>query len=408
MHYIQLEERGLRKVSVIRMLIFQFLIALSSNIVHPVEPALIKNLNLPDYTFGVIFAAMSLTYLLVSPYFGRLSDRKGRVGILGISLIGYSLSQLGFGLSQSLESMFIYRFIAGIFVGGESVSCLSYVIDLTDTENRSKYMSYYAALTSIGTSIGYLLGGAVGDYSILGAFIVQVAFLFILGISAYLFLGESLRTASGHRNTAGANMGLSKLRLADLKQVLTFATLIFMIAAMFTSFSTNAYDNAFNYYIRSELNFPPSYNGIIKAVTGVIGLVINFTINIWILRRTNERKAIVGVLSLTCASLLLVLFTGSETSFIIANIIFYGFNAMYIPIEQSLAAKDREGGYGFIMGIFNSAKGIGMITGSLFAGFIYVFGSKLPFVYGALGFFIAAVLYGFNYLQRKDKTSPGF
>jgi MFS transporter, DHA1 family, multidrug resistance protein len=58
---------------------FMMMELIFANLAHPATPALIKNLNLPDYTFGAAFASMAFTNFLFSPFWGRLSDHKGRV-----------------------------------------------------------------------------------------------------------------------------------------------------------------------------------------------------------------------------------------------------------------------------------------------------------------------------------------
>ena len=54
-----------------KILIYYIIVALESlaaNLAHPITPTLIQNLNLPDYMFGLMFAGMSITNFLFSPF----------------------------------------------------------------------------------------------------------------------------------------------------------------------------------------------------------------------------------------------------------------------------------------------------------------------------------------------------
>ena len=45
-------------------------------------------------------------------------------------------------------------------------TCIAYVSDISSKEERTKYMSYHTATTSIASSAGALIGGFVADMDI--------------------------------------------------------------------------------------------------------------------------------------------------------------------------------------------------------------------------------------------------
>ncbi len=59
-------ESVLRRVSATRYLIFVFVFAVATNLIHPVTPMLLQRIGCPDYMFGVAFAMMSFGGELVS------------------------------------------------------------------------------------------------------------------------------------------------------------------------------------------------------------------------------------------------------------------------------------------------------------------------------------------------------
>ena len=134
---------------------------------------------------------------------------------------------------------------------------------------------------------------------------------------------------------------------------------------------------------------------------GIIGLVVNFTINIWIARKTDSRKSIITVLTCCGVSLGVALMMPNVSLFIAVVMVFYTFNSMYQPILQALAVEDNDASNGVVAGLFNSTKSMGMIFGPLFAGFVYEINKMYPFIGASIAFFISAVICFVNLGQYK-------
>ena len=376
------------------------------NLAHPITPSLFTNLDLPDYMFGVAFAAMCIPIFLLSPFWGCLSDKLGRVNVMTFGLLGYGFGQFAFIMAQNSYQVVFARFVSGIFIGGYLVTTMAFVADNTSADNRAKYMTYYVAFHSVSTSLGYLIGGIIGDISILWTVLIQVILMFVLATFHPFLLKNKVSSKSEKLDLKelfhSANPFSS---FAQASHILNIALATFLLAVFLTSFATTGYDNAFNYYIRSELNFPPSYNGYIKAATGSIGIIVNFTANHWLAKNISGRKSIIIVLFLCSTSLFSVLLMGSVTAFLISNVIFYAFNSMYLPIQQTLMTESAdEASNGVLAGLFNSIKAIGMIAGSLFAGLVYSIDSSLPFIFSVIAFLLATIFSVINYFQYKRKT----
>jgi len=375
---------------------------MACNMVHPITPAFLTNLELPDYMFGLALAAMSLTNFLFSPLWGKLSDMVGRLRITNIGLFGYAVSQIAFMLSGSEFTVILSRILSGVFAGAFTVACMAYLADVTDKQNRPKYMLYFVAFHSVSASIGYLLGGFIGDYSIPAAFIVQVIALLISIVLYISFLKDSIQNPSKMDRADLVRHANPFNSFFQAKQVMSGALIVFLIGVFLTTFATVGYDGALNYYIRKVYLFPPSYNGILKAVTGMIGLIANFTINQWLVKHTDGRRSLVAILLICGITLGVASNIVSLVPFLVWNVLFYTFNSMYLPIQQALVVEGQKGtSNGLLFGIFNSVKSLGMIGGSLVAGFAYEIKPTLPFMITAVIFIIAAGLGVVNIFQYK-------
>jgi MFS family permease len=102
----------------------------------------------------------SFMQFVFAPFWGRISDQRGRRPILLFCLFGESISYVLFVLSRSLEMLFVARALAGFF--GASLSTASAAVsDVTASHERSKGMALIGAAFGLGFVFGPALGGGV-------------------------------------------------------------------------------------------------------------------------------------------------------------------------------------------------------------------------------------------------------
>ena len=89
--------------------------------------------------------------------------------------------------------------------------------------------------------------------------------------------------------------------------------------------------------------------------------------------------------------------------FILLNVVFFGFNAVYKPLLQSMLNIFSRRSDGPVVGIYHSLSNIGTIVGSLVSGFVYEVSPKGSFLYAAIAFVFAII---FSIIQRfNDKNT---
>ena len=373
------------------MLFIYFFLCISASMVHPVTPTLVKDRGFPDFLFGALFSTMSLSSFIFSPLCGYVSDRKGRKMVFCLSLTLYSFAQFLFGQATTVFSALCARALAGFAICGYAVPTLAYMVDVTTPQERGRWLAYYSAFMSIGSALGYFIGGIIGNKSIIISFHAQSISLLVISALVFLFLPESL----DHAAMEAAKSDASAKKFYDFSamgKLLTPTLSLFFVVVALSSFATQGYDNAFNFYIKDVFDFPPAYNGMIKAATGIIGLVANFTINLCIIRRFDLEKSLIALFLACFACLAVVPFMSTMTTFLAACMLFYVFNSIYLPVQQGLMAKAKGANYGLISGLFNSARMFGMFLGPLFMSFVYQRGHNLPFMFAAGGFALSAAI----------------
>ncbi|CAO1625044.1 unnamed protein product [Jaminaea pallidilutea] len=110
------------------------------------------------YYSGLIESAFSLVQFIVSPLWGRLSDRIGRKPVLIASLMGLAISMNAFGLARSFLAITLARCVNGLF-GGSIGSVKTILGESTDKTNNARAFSLLPIMFSVGSIVGPFLGG---------------------------------------------------------------------------------------------------------------------------------------------------------------------------------------------------------------------------------------------------------
>lgn len=373
--------------------VFSFVFNMAANFVHPVTPTIILELGLSDYMFGLAFAAMSLCNFLFSPFWGRLNDFIGTRRSMLIGGIGYAIGQVFFGLAKTEVQFVFARMFAGIFIAASYVCFLTYIVNRSDDESRARNLTINAILQTVSTAAGYFVGGLIGEkgpmYSVQLQIVTLAVSAFILFLVMHEDAKEDIRSIGGKELIAGCNPFSA---FAQCARFMTPTVLIFFVYFALISLGFTAFDQCFNYYIRDMFGLTSAYNGIIKAVLGIISLISNLTICMWMIKKKRSTVYIVWILAVCTISMLGVVLSASVIPFIAVNVLFFAFYYVSVPITQdivtNIAPKEQSN---LVMGAYNAIKNFGCIFGALFSGFIYVMDPRMPFIFGFVAFLLAAI-----------------
>ena len=129
------------KKAVIVILVLFFIQGIIHNLGHPVTPAFVRGLNIPDYMFGFFYSSMSFGLMIGSPIWGILADRGRKRLIMAIGLLLYSLGQFGFGYVNNMYLMVGFRFLSGFGVSASMTLFTSHMIEVSSPSNRAKHLA---------------------------------------------------------------------------------------------------------------------------------------------------------------------------------------------------------------------------------------------------------------------------
>ncbi len=386
-----------------KTMVMASLVFMTANFHHPNTPKFFTLLNLPNHLFGTSFAVMVFVVFLTSPIWGSLGDKYSRKKTLVYATLFYGLSQIAFGLSMNVWQILLTRAIAGLFSGGFMVGLMAMVVDVSEKEKRGERIAAYSALMSISMAVGYLMGGVLGYLPIRYVFFIQGATMISISFLMRFILEESNTKSKGSPSKTEFIWTIVRDKEKS-KEIFTPWIIVFLSITFFVFIGFSSNNNAFNYYLREELNFEPIVNGIWKATTGIIGLIANLTINIWIVRKKELKASLRAVLSLTLLGATMIFLNNSIYPFMGWALFYFTMHTILFPLLQNFAVQRSSQGAGFMVGLFNGVKALGEMIGASVAGFAYDFGSKIPFLISSLALTIALILSLIQYINSNKEN----
>lgn len=159
-------------------------------IVLPLLPFYALHLDASPKTIGWIIASFSIAQLLSAPIWGRVSDRYGRRPALLIGLTASAFAYVVFGLAQSVELLFLSRFVQGAG-GGTTGVAQAYVADTIPPAGRARALGWLSAATSLGVMIGPVIGSLAAHWGQRAPGFVAAALCLLNVAFAWRYLPES-------------------------------------------------------------------------------------------------------------------------------------------------------------------------------------------------------------------------
>ncbi len=100
-----------------------------------------------------------LVYMLTSPVFGTLGDRRGRPRLLALGVGIWSIATALGGLARSFAGLFAARATVGVGEAAYGTIAPALLADYFPKEKRGRVFAVFFAAIPIGSAAGYVLGG---------------------------------------------------------------------------------------------------------------------------------------------------------------------------------------------------------------------------------------------------------
>ena len=368
-------------------------------IVVPLLPVYAYELGASGLYIGLVFGAFSLSRTFFLPYFGRLSDKKGRKPLIVAGLLAYALISIGFILSKNVETLIIIRFIQGISSAMLMPVIQAYVGDITPEGSEGLSMGMFNMSMFFGLSVGPLAGGMINEHFSLNTSFLFMGILAFLGFSLCLFLLPPTKSERAVSRKKEVVAWKKLLRDKDLAGLFFFRFAYAACVGVVWGFLPVLAD--------SEFHLSSFYIGILVMLGVFIAGVMQTPMG-YMADRFNKRIMILIGGFIIAFAILLFNWADGFGDLFIANVLIGIGGGIAMPALMAIAVLKGKTtkAMGSVMGLITMAHSSGMLTGSLVAGLMMdMFQLRHAFSFGSLIMILGTGLFFFYTYQRKGKIA---
>lgn len=354
---------------------------------------------------GFLTAVYPIAQFFATPILGQLSDKYGRKLILGISLVGTSISYVIFAIGIMLGNiplLFASRIFDGITGGNISVARAA-LADISTPQNRAKTFGLFGAAFGIGFVLGPNLGSKLSDSSIVSWFNPTTPFWFaailaaINVVSLIFIFEETLKTLGKdiHIKWSQSIRNITKAYfLVDLRSL--FMT-NFLFQAGFTFFQT-----FFTVFALQKIHIANTNIGDLFSYFGIWIAVGQIAILPRLLKRYREDQIL--KVSIISGSLLIgsiFLCTQWWQLLLIMPFLAVTIGCNFANLPALISRVGNKTNQGEILGISSSIESLAQTAPPIISGYLAAtISPEIPMLISSLTLFVAGCVFCITFKRR--------
>ncbi len=358
---------------------------LGLSILFPVLGPLGRALELSEAQIGLISTSYAFMQFIMSPFWGRQSERRGRRPVLLTGVIGFGVGFVLLGIVAELGARHIItglpllgalvmaRMIGGALSSATIPTAQAWAADLTTRENRTSGMAIIGASFGLAIIFGPVIGGVVSHY--FGLF-APIWFSVIIAVLNAVLVATSLKEPVRHAErpaSGGMASVIGKAReLLAIGFVSTFASVLMEQTIAF----------AFEDRLGLTHEQTPLYVG---SALGCYGVVAVFAQGFLVRRlKIPAGRLLLMGLPLTMTGMALLVFANDFPLLVVAMALQGLGQGLVMPgVTSALSLSVGDGDQGAVAGANSSAQGLGRLLGPLVGPTLYGLSPELPFAASA-------------------------
>ena len=133
-------------------------------VLFAVFPLIKVDLQLSDTALGFLGSAFMLSYMLLAPLFGWLGDHWSRIKLASGGLVVWSLATALAGFAPGYRTLLAARTTVGVGEASFGTVSPGLIADFFPKERRGEILSWFYVAIPVGSALGYLLGGVLGQH----------------------------------------------------------------------------------------------------------------------------------------------------------------------------------------------------------------------------------------------------
>lgn len=371
-------EKKTGKMALLLIFLTVFIDLIGFGIIIPLLPRFAVTFGADAVSVGLLVMSYSLMQFVMTPFWGRLSDRVGRRPVLLISMAASTIGYLLWGFAGSLTMLFASRIIAGI--GNANIAVAqAYISDVTTAENRAKGMGMIGAAFGLGFTLGPAIGGALSPLGIHAVGFAAAGFsLLSLLFAAFALPEPESRSQAGHDRfrTESGFIG----RVLANKSLRVPLAIFFLSTFAFANMETTLVLLASSWYDfkEADISWLFTFIGFVMVMVqgGYVGRAA---------KKVGEKKLILRGSLLVALGLFLTVALHQVWGLYVAMAIVAIGISINNPSNQSMLSKLADPAEtGGVLGVGQSLSTLGRILGPIVGGLAYKYlGQESPYYLGA-------------------------
>ncbi|MFL9531378.1 TCR/Tet family MFS transporter [Acinetobacter baumannii] len=350
--------------------------AIGIGLIFPILPLLLQDMTHSTHIaiyMGILASLYAAMQFIFSPLLGALSDRWGRRPVLLISLAGSAVNYLFLTFSHSLILLLVGRIIAGITSANMAVAS-TYIVDVSQENNRAKYFGLINAMFGAGFIIGPVLGGFLSEYGLRLPFLVAAILTGLNLLFAYFILPETRRVTSEGKQLSTLNSFKIFAGISSIRGVLPFVMTFFIFSAI-----GEVYGVCWALWGHDTFQWSGFWVGLSLGAFGLSQMLVQALIPSHASRLLGNRNAV--LIGIACSCLALAVMAFAQSGWMIFAIMpIFALGSMGTPSLQALASQkvsaDQQGQF---QGVITSTVSMAsMIAPMFFSTLYFQFQEKWP------------------------------
>jgi predicted MFS family arabinose efflux permease len=152
--------------------LFALLILTAMNMLNYVDrwvPSAVKelfkgDLKLTDAQTAWPLTAFVVVYMIASPIFGAMAERRSRRLLIAFGVAAWSLATAAAAMANDFTTFLIARAAVGIGEAAYATLAPSVLADFYPPEKRNRVFTLFYVATPVGSALGFVLGGVLGEH----------------------------------------------------------------------------------------------------------------------------------------------------------------------------------------------------------------------------------------------------
>jgi MFS family permease len=152
-----------RRYALALLLAVNLLNYIDRQVLYAVFPLIKESLALSDTALGFLGSAFMVCYMVSAPLLGWLGDRLSRTRLAAAGLLVWSIATALAGFAPGYRTLLAARTTVGIGEASFGTVSPGILADYFPRERRGRVLSWFYLAIPVGSALGYLLGGVIGQ-----------------------------------------------------------------------------------------------------------------------------------------------------------------------------------------------------------------------------------------------------